>query len=1428
MVEQLIKLGTRPILWPGEHASDWDFLATQKAEGLPATLAALPGDLLGTLGHAKDMVPRAFRSVVGNAMAPIESVNPMRPAITREKLQQLMAEGGSGEEKFQAILEKSPVEGALNFGVDVAADPTSWVGGPSSFLARTAKGGLTHTAAISNPALRQGVERTLGMLDDVNGAYDAGQAALLAKGKLGAASVLGHIPAPPGAIITGEFGERTAAPSLGHLLGARSREAQAKLHVRKMADAINILGQKGHRLALDLEDYAPGPSRWPGTTEKATEQIDVYMQGLRKMVADQENPIAKLAGVALWHRADQLTRSAWDQAFLRRQDLMEKFGVDVSDYATAKELKILPIYQQVTQGYKDAFDQSATAIRAAHYLSDTFKREITATPEIPGQAEWYTEVADKALAAIGDTITQFGAQIRNAPAHERAPLIQARNAELDKVVQTALSAIGGPGADVLTTGVGKKLAQRLDQMTNLSMGRPAIVADLPARFTDRRFAEDLFRSVEDLAPGVVKDQNVVRGAVEEMWTNYWKAQGTPPLARAPLDWRGLPVDSATQRLDDVNEVLQQMGMKPVENSVDLIAHMNTVLPDGSPILTDKTRRQATEAIGRWSDADLLQADPYELVLGRLSRQAVRDRFGIEDPNFLKGAIGDATALWKEGQVLTPTYLITNLLGGMMMAGMAGVNPLKIAAPLRDNVLTAIRGETVHNASAKRLAELMGAEIPLGTTSGSSYLHEINATKDYFKKGITASEKVGPGKLATGLGLLGGFAGANAAEDEGEKAKGAVAGAAIGVAGGLAWPKVAKLLLTQVGGALETTMREEAWTTGATTAARKLTPDLMAKFDEVLGRTWRTVEPTGEVPQALATVGGTRIGEVDRSRRAVTTGLSAEQRAAAQADLQSILQAQEGLINANQLQEILIRNGVDIRVARDMGKYWQNSMDEASQEGLKLANHINFDYQDKNTVEELISSVSPFSTWALKAYPFFLEHLMARPGFAVAIRELDELSRERNDEGGLTPRFTGSIEQGLGSQLMSGLLGRGVGTFYNPMRGLLPFADTSRTLQQSEGEGNPIARALNTVGAFGPSLNPFIETALRTAGALGPEEAPRGLLRYGEPIKALTAMAGLGNGQGIDFNLPFTGPERAIRTKLTGEAPTDLTRANILKRLDELALRETGQPTSQRTARTAPYIKAKAEGRGELWDRAAREVQQERGLSSLAGFASQMLAPQAILTDEERAIRLARKEATPTSAGRVVYDPKLANELRELVQAGQQRQPAPAKLLEEAQHDAAQLYGGQVPDVLRQRLERGTVADVDAVRRAVTTAQIQANPLQAGYSGFGSPEEQALSNQLSMYQSPSSLLMTDPELAGASPEALAQAEQLWNIYKGLPPALAQNISQGNMPTALLVKRMLERQRTYKEANPVLSAYLAYQAQTKGTGDMADFFKTYQKA
>jgi hypothetical protein len=301
--------------------------------------------------------------------------------------------------------------------------------------------------------------------------------------------------------------------------------------------------------------------------------------------------------------------------------------------------------------------------------------------------------------------------------------------------------------------------------------------------------------------------------------------------------------------------------------------------------------------------------------------------------------------------------------------------------------------------------------------------------------------------------------------------------------------------------------------------------------------------------------------------------------------------------------------------------WGNHLQAASDKGLNLANTINFNYEDLNNLEQAVKTVSPFATWGLKAYPFFAKNLAAHPVLADAVLNLMDQSRKEQQAKGLTGRFNGTIEFNGVSDLLSRMLGREEHANFNPLNALVPFSDIGSLQSMNENEGL-VSNLMDLSNAFGFGVRPEIQTALRTSGALGDAPAT-GYLRPAAFVKSVTGLLGANSGRGVDLNAPFIAAERGIRGR---DNTPNLEESAITRKIDELAIRAVGVPTSTNDVRVGAFTAAKVMGKGPIWDEAAREVTQEQAARAIPGFlAGQAFTPRALASGEELKIRGARHE-----------------------------------------------------------------------------------------------------------------------------------------------------------------------------------------------------------
>jgi hypothetical protein len=745
------------------------------------------------------------------------------------------------------------------------------------------------------------------------------------------------------------------------------------------------------------------------------------------------------------------------------------------------------------------------------------------------------------------------------------------------------------------------------------------------------------------------------------------------------------------------------------------------------------------------------------------------------------------------------------------------------------------------------------------------LDQANPTREYTGKGLTASQSIGAPKLALGGAAIGGASGYVQSPDDatsGETLANVLTGMAGGGAAGAAMPTLSKYILQRFSRGIEDVLRQSAWEHGTrTNLASQLDPleqiirdayathptgptttpglDLNAthtgqlvdmlkgmgikppmsvtgfdSFGPTLEPDWRMMESlkrlaaSGNPPntsmhttqgqwlQGLVNLSSPKIGPMPPAPK-----ISADDMVAAMRELEGLF-APESLTGALRDQA-----GLSDTAAQTAGAQWRDLISQSSHAGADLSNTINFDYSDLNNAEQMVKQIVPFSTWAMKAFPFFARHIAEHPAILTSALEINRQSKEMRDQQGLTSRVQGSLPMGEGmDSIWSALLGRNVDTYSNPLRGLVPFADTAKSLEGLDDTSNPIEAAYRALTAFGPSAHPALEFIARTAGLLGTDTPARGLARLGGPIQGLTSVLGINRGRGINPEAAIPEAESSIRQALSGREVTDLAQTAAERRVDELALRETGKTITSGDPTVAKYLDAKAAHKGPVWDQAMKDTMRERGLRALVGYVSNQAAPSAIVSQEEAQIRGAR-------AGLLVPQ-ELSTQIRDM-NARNPMEQVSGETYRKVQQIATNLPPDSpiTQDQIQTVLSIPVAANVDWLFKTIYQQEVAQHPEVSAYSGSGSPEQRSLSAQLGQYRN---LAASIPELQGHSPEEVRALEQIAKTYQAIP----QHLRPGGA-TGKLASSISQRQGQFRSANPDLDAYLSWLAQHQGRGSVEEF-------
>jgi hypothetical protein len=1325
-----------------------------------AHLVSLPKELVqGGLGEG----------LAATITGPTRSIQPPERIAQVENARK---RGLAGAAMFSDLITNTPVidNGVGRFAADLVTDPLTYAGfGIPTRLSTAVKASAFLTG---RPAVQARVLQGLTALESADtfvatAPWAATKATAVAAGK-----TVGRLPAIPGMMVTTPAGGQRAASSLADYLSSPSATSLYKQKVTEFTDMASTLLGKGHKLErdvaeMDLLQPLPVPTR-PGTsffsTIEANNVIGKLQSDFLGEIKSLSNPTAKAYAMNVLYEVEKSVELAQRQAAARQLDITARLG--------SAPRAGSPAYNAITEGYQRAFEQASGAIQSGRvllrrYATDAPRVDPAVASSIISETKKVTDLVDTMGILTGGYRTGTGA----APGWMLSDIATQQIARAVQDFRTALGHAMPHGFDVVPGDFANVLTQR----DAVARGLPGIAGVLPDSMQDT--AKVLWPALQPKLNNILSARDVVANTARDVWDFH-----NPSL---PFPTSGL------FDLNALNTVMTRIpGGSRVNASVDLLkqdAFLQALSPDKI------TRLRST--LERFPGGDVFTTDPYRLAVDSLARDYAR-QYGI-GTNKLINFIQGATGLYKVQALETISYTLTNVIGALTAGKLEGVPVGRTINNLFDNFVDMWQGRAVMTAEARNLEMLTGQRIPNEVTQASGILADVNPTREFFNKGAGVAQKIGA-KTLGGAGALGGaISGAvQDASDPGERAKHIIGGAATGAAIGGTLPMVEKYWLQRIAGGVEAVLRQDAYTMAFTRDVADRTDRLLAAVDSAAAQ---------KVRVALQTSPGVRTPQ--------SVGLSDSAISA----LHDTIENAGGLISPEEVAAIMRRNGVDAGSAANVANYWRNELAGAAQVGADFSNGIHVNYEKLSNLEQFMKEAFPFSTWALKMTPFFVRHTLENPIIVSGILALNQASRDEMNAKGLPGRFAGSISVPIGDAVFSSLIGRPVQVWFNPLRGIAPFADTAKMTGQALDEENPVAAGYRFASSFGIAPHPAVETALRMAGVFGTDEPARGYVRLGQIGKALT---------GADVNAGFTQAESGLRRLMTGQSPTNLDEVSIQKRLDELAVQQLGGPARPETPGSGPFIAARVNKSGPLWDQAARDVMNEQAIRAATGFISQGFTPQAILSPEEARIRQARK-TTDQGGQRVAVDPAIRKTLEDAMKAGQTDAPVDQSIRDAVYTAAVNVFGPTLPDPLPMYFKVGNVATINAALSAVTAAQsggvvkgsggatvTNVSPLIAAYSGGSSPEETQLNNLLSLYNSPGSITPGNPNAEAVN--------RLFMLYQQAPDFLKKGITSHP-----LLADALQARTAYRKANPLLDGYLNYLAGVPN-GNKQDFLtNTYAK-
>lgn len=1224
----------------------------------------------------------------------------------------------------------------------------------------------------------------------------------------------------------------------------KATSAESKVHARDAAltDTGRLMQAMGHNFEDALSEMGNAKSMFLPPVEKqiggmtamdlppSVQRLQDLEDGAWRTMQGFSDPRAKLAGIEILGQVQEEATRMWNAKLID----LERAGIGKLQ-ANAAHAAWDSFYREAYQDLQRLYHAGSRAMREV-------EKGVNQLPQLdPATNQQFSQMWDYAHQMLENVRSgsQYpvmglfpqpqapmtlwgerlpGMQMQMADMFNQAVIPQRAN--LERAFGGVRDTITGLPAAMSEQLLDPQTASRLltrgrKQVEMLELGLPGVLADLPVY--NRNV---LMQHLDDLQgqANTIIGKNLptagglgagLKGKFEKTLKTIYEAQtGTTYTPKA------MGVDT----LEHFNQTIRSMnpamaarldrmfGPDGIQTGKDFTEFARGLVPNGT---LNSLRKDLTKYPG----GDLLTADLYNLIKDRVVRQYA-EGLGIRaEQNPIKRAITQELNLWKESALLAPAYHGANTLGGLFMQALENVDPVRTTASMKENIgkiLMGGPGTDITPGHIQALMDRLEMQIPAEATgAGAAGLRDetYNLARELAQQGVPASQRIGGPALAARGAVFGGAAGQLSAPEDSswqDRAKSIGLGAGIGAAAGGVFPKFSAKNM-DIGRGIEDILRKETFAEGVRRTLPGLRPELTRIVDDALSAPLELIHSTGTGRQI------TSIPVPASTRKAI----------------HDIIAHEDGIMGPSMIEGLLRRGGVASDVAKIASDEWRDALLAAQKNGVDLSHTINFNYKDLSNAEQMVRDYVPFSTWAMKALPFFGRHLAEHPWLPLKIAQLENASNQQRERKGLPARFAGAVEAPIADEAWSTILGQDVKTSYNPLRGLLPFSDIGRNAQGRPDE-SPIETALRVGQMIGlPGLGPVPETALRMTGMMGDEEPSRGYIRQANPIQAVTGALGINRGAGIDFNKPFVAAQDAIRRGV-GQHPIDMEKRAILNRLDELAYQRTGFTTNQSEhPEIQPFVTAKLNEKGPLWDEARRDTLAVRSRVGTGNFIFQGATPQAVLGPEEEAFRGARANAVPQDTQRLFQE--IAQQAAKNPQGDASAYATPLRTiavqLSRPLYDQGVLAEGEISPRLERLLNAPTATNINEVRQSIQKELSARNPLMGGYGQSGNTEEARLKVLLGAYNNVPALIKQDPALANLSEGEIRELANLQDQLEGANPQFMEMLTRGKGPLAQQIKGLKARKDTFRKqpGNEILDKYLNYMAASRGTGTMDGFFQ-----
>lgn len=209
------------------------------------------------------------------------------------------------------------------------------------------------------------------------------------------------------------------------------------------------------------------------------------------------------------------------------------------------------------------------------------------------------------------------------------------------------------------------------------------------------------------------------------------------------------------------------------------------------------------------------------------------------------------------------------------------------------------------------------------------------------------------------------------------------------------------------------------------------------------------------------------------------------------------------------------------VRQDVAPRLRDAQIMAASAAEQVTNFALHNYSRTNKLDEFLSLIFPYHFWYTRAGANWARRLANNPSRMATYLRYKEMMADINEERGLRSRFEGkwrvAVPEGMRDAL--GLEWMAPAAYFDPVQFMFPYATFDRADYSDPEELNSwLERAYRSMRTYAPQPYAFLQVPLQLSevGGLEEKESFRDIWPQTAPLRAATAMLGVGGPEGVDL------------------------------------------------------------------------------------------------------------------------------------------------------------------------------------------------------------------------------------------------------------------------------------------------------------------------